>query len=71
MDPYGIPQAIKVLDSLLKEVPEASLLHFFPLKLLLDEDKRIIFLSINPKISAWWLKTKMEESSKFSSLLGS
>ncbi|MBA0848853.1 hypothetical protein Goshw_008000 [Gossypium schwendimanii] len=26
MDPYGIPQAIKLLDSLSEEVPEASLL---------------------------------------------
>ncbi|MBA0816194.1 hypothetical protein Gohar_000885 [Gossypium harknessii] len=29
MDPYGIPQAVKVLDSLSEEVPEASPLYFF------------------------------------------
>ncbi|MBA0667879.1 hypothetical protein Goklo_000892, partial [Gossypium klotzschianum] len=29
MDPYDIPQAIKVLNSMLEEVPEASLLYFF------------------------------------------
>ncbi|KAH1096894.1 hypothetical protein J1N35_013815, partial [Gossypium stocksii] len=44
MDPYSIPQAIKVFDSMSEEVPEASLLHFFSLKLLLNKDKRIIFL---------------------------
>nr|KJB29577.1 hypothetical protein B456_005G108600 [Gossypium raimondii] len=61
MDPYGIPQAIKVLDSMSKEVPEASLLYFFALKLLLNKDKRVAFLTINPKIRALWLKTEMED----------
>ncbi|MBA0696154.1 hypothetical protein Goari_002736, partial [Gossypium aridum] len=40
IDPYGIPQAIKVLDSLSEEVPEASLLYFFSMKLLINKDKR-------------------------------
>ncbi|MFQ6643734.1 hypothetical protein Gotur_018621 [Gossypium turneri] len=62
MDPYGIPQAVKMLDSMLEEVIEASLLYFFVLKLLLNKDKRIMFLSINPKIRALWLKTEMEDS---------
>ncbi|MBA0855556.1 hypothetical protein Goshw_015456 [Gossypium schwendimanii] len=62
MDPYGIPQAVKVLDSMSDEVPEASPLYFFSLKLLLNKDKRIMFLSINPKIRALWLKTEMEDS---------
>ncbi|MFQ6620058.1 hypothetical protein Gotur_000282 [Gossypium turneri] len=62
MDPYGIPQAVKVLDSMSKEVPEASPLYFFALKLLLNKDKRIMFLLINPKIRALWLKTEMEDS---------
>ncbi|KAL1064130.1 hypothetical protein V6Z11_D13G190800 [Gossypium hirsutum] len=62
MDPYGIPQAVKMLDSMLEEVPEASLLYFFALRLLLNKDKRIMFLSINPKIRALWLKTEMEDS---------
>ncbi|MBA0696153.1 hypothetical protein Goari_002736, partial [Gossypium aridum] len=67
--PYGIPQAIKVLDSLSEEVPEASLLYFFSMKLLINKDKRIVFLSTNPNIRAWWLKMEMKESSKFCSLL--
>ncbi|PPS03350.1 hypothetical protein GOBAR_AA17315 [Gossypium barbadense] len=62
MDPYGIPQAVKVLDSMSEEVPEASPLYFFALRLFLNKDKRIMFLSINPKISALWLKTEMEDS---------
>ncbi|MBA0555929.1 hypothetical protein Golob_026074, partial [Gossypium lobatum] len=32
MDPYDIPQAVKVLDSMSEEVPKASLLYFFSLK---------------------------------------
>nr|KJB10594.1 hypothetical protein B456_001G209600 [Gossypium raimondii] len=44
------------------EVPEASPLFFFSLKLLLNKDKRIMFSSINPKIRALWLKTEMEDS---------
>ncbi|MBA0710946.1 hypothetical protein Golax_010192, partial [Gossypium laxum] len=39
MDPYDIPQAVKVLDSMSEEVPKASLLYFFSLKLLLNKDK--------------------------------
>ncbi|KAL1059726.1 hypothetical protein V6Z11_1Z012700 [Gossypium hirsutum] len=62
MDPFGIPQAVKMLDSMSEEVPEASLLYFFALRLLLNKDKRIMFLSINPKIRALWLKTEMEDS---------
>ncbi|MFQ6646061.1 hypothetical protein Gotur_020079 [Gossypium turneri] len=62
MDPYGIPQAVKVLDSMSEEVLEASPLYFFALKLLLNKDKRVVFLSINPKIRALWLKTEMEDS---------
>ncbi|MFQ6645419.1 hypothetical protein Gotur_019427 [Gossypium turneri] len=68
--PYGIPQAIKVLDSLSEEVPKTSLLYFFSMKLLINKDKRIVFLSTNPNIRAWWLKMEMKESSKFCSLLG-
>ncbi|PPD68178.1 hypothetical protein GOBAR_DD34947 [Gossypium barbadense] len=52
MDLYGIPQAVKMLDSMSEEVPKASLLYFFALRLLLNKDKRIMFLSINPKIRA-------------------
>ncbi|MFQ6631923.1 hypothetical protein Gotur_009938 [Gossypium turneri] len=62
MDPYGIPQAVKMLDSMSEEVPEASLLYFFALRLLLNKDKRIVFLSINPNIRSLWLKTEIEDS---------
>ncbi|XP_052484911.1 L10-interacting MYB domain-containing protein [Gossypium raimondii] len=62
MDPFGIPQAVKMLDSMSEEIPEASPLYFFALRLLLNKDKRIMFLSINPKIRALWLKTEMEDS---------
>ncbi|KAL1069335.1 hypothetical protein V6Z11_D12G259500, partial [Gossypium hirsutum] len=62
MDPYSIPQAVKMLESMSEEVPEASPLYFFALKLLLNKDKQIMFLSINPKIRALWLKTEMEDS---------
>ncbi|KAL1178978.1 hypothetical protein V6Z11_A03G129500 [Gossypium hirsutum] len=62
MDPYGIPQAVKMFDSMSEEVPEASLLYFFSLKLLFHKDKRIMFLSINPNIRALWLKMEMEDS---------
>lgn len=50
MDPYGIQKAIKELNSLLEEVPKTSLLYFFSLKLLLNKDKRIVFLSLSPQI---------------------
>nr|KJB31839.1 hypothetical protein B456_005G210400 [Gossypium raimondii] len=62
MDPYGIPQAVKMLDSMSEEVPEASPLYFFALRLFLNKDKRIMFLSMNPKIRALWRKTEMEDS---------
>ncbi|MFQ6656957.1 hypothetical protein Gotur_026841 [Gossypium turneri] len=62
MDPYGIPQVVKMLDNMSEEVPEASPLYFLALKLLLNKDKRIMLLSINPKIRALWLKMEMEDS---------
>ncbi|KAL1074093.1 hypothetical protein V6Z11_D11G266700 [Gossypium hirsutum] len=62
MDPYGILQVVKVLDNMSEEVPEASPLYFFALKLLLNKDKRIMFLSINSNIRALWLKSEMEDS---------
>ncbi|MBA0710809.1 hypothetical protein Goshw_022416, partial [Gossypium schwendimanii] len=39
MDPYGIPQAVIMLDSMSEEVPKVSPLYFFSLKLLLNKDK--------------------------------
>ncbi|MBA0608824.1 hypothetical protein Godav_021005 [Gossypium davidsonii] len=45
MNPYGIPQVVKLLDNMSEEVLEASPLYFFSLKLLLNKDTRIIFLS--------------------------
>ncbi|OMP12108.1 hypothetical protein COLO4_03464 [Corchorus olitorius] len=69
-DPYGIQTTIKVLDSLSEEVPKSSQLYFFSLKLMVNKEKRTVFLSISPEIRIWWLKAEMEESSKFSSLIG-
>ncbi|PPR91496.1 hypothetical protein GOBAR_AA29191 [Gossypium barbadense] len=62
IDPYGILQAIKMLNSMSEEFLEVSSLYFFALRLLLNKDKRFMFLSINPKIRALWLKTEMEVS---------
>nr|KJB67002.1 hypothetical protein B456_010G169700 [Gossypium raimondii] len=39
IDPYGIPQAVKMLDSMSEEVPEARPRYFFTLKLFLNKDK--------------------------------
>ncbi|KAK8518400.1 hypothetical protein V6N12_017549 [Hibiscus sabdariffa] len=69
MDPFGIQHAIKILDGLSEEVPKASELYFFALNLMVNKEKRTVFLSIDPEIRIWWLKREMEESSKLSSLL--
>ncbi|MBA0640496.1 hypothetical protein Goklo_023428 [Gossypium klotzschianum] len=39
MDPYGIPQAVKVFDSLSDEVPKTSQLYFSALKLMVNKEK--------------------------------
>ncbi|KAE8707937.1 G2/mitotic-specific cyclin-1-like [Hibiscus syriacus] len=70
MDSFFIQQAVKELDELSEEVPKASELYFFALELIMNKEKRAVFLSISPDIRVWWLKRKMEESSKFSSHLG-
>ncbi|MFQ6670608.1 hypothetical protein Gotur_035458 [Gossypium turneri] len=62
MDLYGNLKAVKVLDSMSEKVPEASSLYFFSLRLLFKKDKRIIFLSIHPKMRVLWLKIEMEDS---------
>ncbi|KAK9026708.1 hypothetical protein V6N11_039542 [Hibiscus sabdariffa] len=69
MDPFGIQHAIKILDGLSEEVPKASELYFFALNLIVNKEKRTVFLSIDPEIRIWWLKREMEESSKLSSFL--
>ncbi|XP_052483102.1 L10-interacting MYB domain-containing protein [Gossypium raimondii] len=61
-DKAWAPSSVKVLDNMSEEVPEASPLYFFALKLLLNKEKRIMFLSINLKIRALWLKSEMEDS---------
>ncbi|KAK8568170.1 hypothetical protein V6N12_006730 [Hibiscus sabdariffa] len=68
MDPFGIPQAVKILGELSEEVIETSELYFFALKLITNKDKRTVFLSIPPRVRVWWLKREMDESSKLSSL---
>ncbi|KAK9008534.1 hypothetical protein V6N11_075423 [Hibiscus sabdariffa] len=67
MDPFDIPQAVKILGELSEEVPEASELYFYALKLIINNDKRVVFLSIPPRIRVWSLKREMEENSKLSS----
>ncbi|KAK8532458.1 hypothetical protein V6N12_053900 [Hibiscus sabdariffa] len=69
-DPFGIPQAIKMLDELTEEIPKTSHLYFFALNLIKNKENRIVFLSISPDIRVWWLKMEMEASSRFSTLLG-
>ncbi|KAK9006398.1 hypothetical protein V6N11_035439 [Hibiscus sabdariffa] len=49
-DPFGIPQAVKILEELSEEVPEASKLYFFALKLIANKEKRIVFLSIPQRV---------------------
>ncbi|KAK8521902.1 hypothetical protein V6N12_066474 [Hibiscus sabdariffa] len=49
-DPFGIPQAVKILEELSEEVPEASKLYFFALKLIANKEKRIMFLSIPQRV---------------------
>ncbi|KHG01180.1 Serine--tRNA ligase [Gossypium arboreum] len=58
MDPYGIPQVVKVLDSMLDEVPEVSPLYFFSLKLLLNKDKRTMFYQLIPRLELYGLSHK-------------
>ncbi|KAL4282168.1 hypothetical protein GQ457_03G020860 [Hibiscus cannabinus] len=38
-DPFGIPQAVKTLEELSEEVPEASKVYFFALKLKANKEK--------------------------------
>ncbi|KAK8999268.1 hypothetical protein V6N11_070444 [Hibiscus sabdariffa] len=68
-DPFGIPQAVKILEELFEEVPEASKLYFFALKLLANKEKRVMFLSIPQRVRVQWLNEEMEDSLKLSSLL--
>ncbi|MBA0555806.1 hypothetical protein Golob_025961 [Gossypium lobatum] len=46
MDPYDIPQAVIMLDSMSEEIPKVSPLYFFSLKLLLSKDKRILAIVV-------------------------
>ncbi|KAK8600150.1 hypothetical protein V6N12_050008 [Hibiscus sabdariffa] len=50
MDPFGIQRAIKILDELSEEVPKASELYFFALNLMVNKEKRTMFLSIDHEI---------------------
>ncbi|OMO55186.1 hypothetical protein CCACVL1_27355 [Corchorus capsularis] len=63
-EPYNIPEAIRLLDSMEEEVPKKSQLYFFATKLFLNKDKRTMFMSLSTETRAWWLKMEMEESSQ-------
>ncbi|KAK9028198.1 hypothetical protein V6N11_068009 [Hibiscus sabdariffa] len=69
MDPFGIPQAVKILGEMLEEIPEESDLYHFALELIANKDKQIVFLSIHPRVRVWCLKKGMKKSLKLSSLL--
>ncbi|XP_022719182.1 L10-interacting MYB domain-containing protein-like [Durio zibethinus] len=66
-EPYTIPEAVRLLDNMEEEVPKKSLLYYFATKLLLNKDKRTMFMSLSTETRAWWLKMEMKESSKVSS----
>ncbi|GMI75007.1 hypothetical protein like AT5G05800 [Hibiscus trionum] len=68
-DPFDIPQAVKMLEELSEEIPEASKLYFFALKLIANKEKRTVFLSIPQRVRVRWLNEEMEDSLKLSSLL--
>ncbi|GMJ02126.1 hypothetical protein HRI_003881800 [Hibiscus trionum] len=67
--PFGIPQAVKMLEELSEEISEASKLYFFALKLIANKEKRTVFLSIPQRVRVRWLNEEMEDSLKLSSLL--
>ncbi|KAK8974371.1 hypothetical protein V6N11_034925 [Hibiscus sabdariffa] len=48
-NPFDIPQAVKILEESSEEVPEASKLYFFALKLIANKEKQVVFLSIANK----------------------
>ncbi|KAK8482456.1 hypothetical protein V6N11_069034 [Hibiscus sabdariffa] len=68
-DPFGIPHAVKVLEELSEEVPEAIKLYFFTLKLIANKEKQTMLLSIPQRVRVRWLNEEMEDSLKFSGLL--
>lgn len=59
----SITDAIQLLDSI-SEVPKASPLYYFAIKLILNKDKREVFMALTPETKVWWLKMEEEESRK-------
>lgn len=59
----SITDAIRLLDSI-GEVPKASPLYYFAIKLILDKDKREVFMALSPETKVWWLKMEEHESRK-------
>ncbi|XVF06279.1 hypothetical protein REPUB_Repub06bG0033800 [Reevesia pubescens] len=62
-EPYNIPEAVRLLDSMEEEVPKKSQLYYFATKLFLNKDKRTMFMSLSTETRAWWLKMEMGEKS--------
>ncbi|KAF3336899.1 PIF-like orf1 [Carex littledalei] len=59
----SITDAVRLLDSI-SEVPKASPLYYFAIKLILDKDKREVFMALSPETKVWWLKMEKQESRK-------
>ncbi|KAH1030716.1 hypothetical protein J1N35_042890 [Gossypium stocksii] len=58
MDPYGIPQVIKVLDSMSEEVPEASPLYFSRLDYCSIRTSELCFYQLIPRLELCGLRRK-------------
>jgi hypothetical protein len=57
----SITDAVRLLDSI-SEVPKASPLYYFAIKLILNKDKREVFMALTPETKVWWLKMEEQES---------
>uniref|UniRef100_A0A6V7QVV1 Myb/SANT-like domain-containing protein n=1 Tax=Ananas comosus var. bracteatus TaxID=296719 RepID=A0A6V7QVV1_ANACO len=60
---YSITEGIRLLDSI-EEIPKASALYYFATKIILDKDKRELFMALAPDAKVWWLKMEQEERNK-------
>jgi hypothetical protein len=59
----SITDAVRLLDCI-SEVPKASPLYCFAIKLTLNKDKREVFMALSPETKVWWLKMEEQESRK-------
>ncbi|KAM7276269.1 hypothetical protein ACFE04_018135 [Oxalis oulophora] len=60
---FSVLDAFKVVNSM-EGVPKMSELKFFALNLILDKEKRVLFMALDPDERLWWLKSFFEESKK-------